>query len=83
MIAFLTSTLLILPSMVTIFWALKFVSPGTGGLLMMSEVVVAAISATILLPDEMLLWYQQIGGGFILFATIIEIKNNLSLYKKS
>ena len=77
MIAFFTSTLLILPSMVAIFWAFKFVSPGTGGVLMMSEVVVAAISAVILLPNESLLWYQQIGGAFILFATIIEIRSSL------
>ncbi len=60
------------PSVIIIFWAVKRMSPGRAGILMMSEVLVAGISAT-LYAGEFLTLREAAGAALIVGAGAIEI----------
>ncbi|MBV1863008.1 MAG: DMT family transporter [Rhodobacteraceae bacterium] len=72
-IAFIASTLAILPSVFVIFWASKRLFPGRVGILMLSEALVAILSASLLLPEETMTLWQWVGGGIIITACLTEI----------
>ena len=72
-IALGASILVLLPSVIAIFWASKRLFPGRVGILMMSEVLVAIPSASLLLPDEMMSFWQWVGGAIILIACLVEV----------
>ena len=70
-LAFVGSSMLLLPSIVAIFWASRVLFPGRAAILMMSEALVATISATLLLPDETMTLMQWTGGAVVLLACIL------------
>ena len=70
-LAFLASTLVLLPSVYLIFWACRILYPGRAAVLMMSEALVAVLSATLLLPTETMTPVQWAGGVIVLFACLI------------
>lgn len=72
-VAFLASVLVLLPSLVAIFWASRLVFPGRVGILMMSEALVAIISASLLLPEETMTFWQWVGGAVIVTACLVEV----------
>jgi drug/metabolite transporter (DMT)-like permease len=72
-IALGASILVLLPSVLAIFWASKRLFPGRVGILMMSEVLVAIPSASLLLPDESMTFWQWVGGAVILIACLVEV----------
>ena len=72
-IALGASILVLLPSVLAIFWASKRLFPGRVGILMMSEVLVAIPSASLLLPDESMTFWQWVGGAIILIACLVEV----------
>lgn len=72
-IAILISILLILPAVLILFWAQKFLFPGRVGLLMMSEVLTAVITASIFLPEERLSGVEWAGAFLIVSACLIEV----------
>lgn len=65
------STLLLLPSIMAIFWASRVLFPGRAAILMMSEALVATISATLLLPEETMTVMQWAGGAIVLLACLL------------
>ena len=67
------SILAFLPAVCIIFWAQKFVFPGRGGLLMMSEVMTAVISASLFLPEEQMSLIQWGGAALIIGACLVEV----------
>ena len=67
------SLLIILPCMLIIFWAQKFLYPGRVGLLMMSEVMVATLTASLFLPNEVMGFIEWLGAVFIIGACFVEI----------
>lgn len=70
-IAFGGSVLLLLPSIMAIFWACRVLFPGRVAILMMSEALVATLSATLLLPDETMTLLQWVGGAIVLLACLL------------
>lgn len=71
--AVMVSFVFVLPTMLIIFWAQKFLFPGRVGLLMMSEVLVAVLSASLLLPEEALGAIEWLGAALIMGACLVEI----------
>ena len=69
-VAFLASTLILLPSVYLIFWACRLLFPGRAAVLMMSEALVAVLSATLLLPAETMTAQQWAGGAIVLLACL-------------
>ena len=67
------AVLALLPAVLIIFWAQKFLYPGRVGLLMMSEVLVAVLSASLLLPDERLGPVEWAGAALIVAACFVEV----------
>lgn len=72
-IASVISILVILPAVVVLFWAQKFLFPGRVGLLMMSEVLTAVITASIFLPEERMSAVEWFGALLILGACLVEV----------
>ncbi len=70
-LAFLASTLLLLPSVLVIFWACRILFPGRAAILMMSEALVATLSAAFLLPAETMTGPQWAGAGIVLLACLL------------
>ena len=70
-LAFGGSALLLLPSIMAIFWASRVLFPGRAAILMMSEALVATISATLLLPEETMTLMQWTGGAIVLLACLL------------
>ena len=70
-LAFLASTLILLPSVYLIFWACRLLFPGRAAVLMMSEALVAVLSATLLLPEETMTGQQWLGGAIVLLACLL------------
>jgi drug/metabolite transporter (DMT)-like permease len=70
-IAFVGSTMFLLPSIMAIFWACRVLFPGRAAILMMSEALVATITATLLLPEETMTLMQWIGGAIVLLACLL------------
>lgn len=66
------AVVMIVPAMVAIFWAQRFLFPGRVGVLMMAEVLVAVISAAILLPEEWLTPIEWVGALLIIAACFTE-----------
>ena len=66
-IAFLTSAVVFLPSVLLIFRIMQYLSPGIVGILMLSEVLVAALSSWVFLHEFLTLW--QWGGVLAILAT--------------
>ena len=64
---------LILPSILIIFWAQKFLYPGRVALLMMTEVMVAALTASLFLPNEAMGVIEWIGATLIVGACLVEV----------
>jgi len=64
---------IILPSILIIFWAQKFLFPGRVALLMMTEVIVATLTASLLLPEEAMGMLEWIGACLIVGACVVEI----------
>jgi len=64
---------IILPSILIIFWAQKFLFPGRVALLMMSEVIVATFTASLMLPEEAMGMLEWIGACLIIGACVVEI----------
>ena len=64
---------IILPSILIIFWAQKFLFPGRVALLMMSEVIVATLTASWMLPEEAMGMLEWIGACLIIGACVVEI----------
>ncbi len=64
---------IILPAVLAIFWAQKFLLPGRVGLLMMSEVIVAVASASLLLPEEQMNLTEWSGAALIISACVLEV----------
>ena len=73
-IAFVASTLVILPTVFVIFWASKQLFPGRVGILMLSEALVAIFSASLLLPEETMTFWQWVGGTIIITACLVEVR---------
>ena len=69
-LAFLASTMVLLPSVYLIFWACRILFPGRAAVLMMSEALVAVISAAWLLPAETMSGQQWVGGAIVLLASL-------------
>lgn len=67
------SILFIIPAVMVLFWAQKFLFPGRVGLLMMSEVLVAAITASLYLPEERMNGLEWFGAALILGACLVEV----------
>lgn len=70
-LAFGGSAMLLLPSVMAIFWASRVLFPGRAAILMMSEALVATISATLLLPTETMTLMQWAGGAIVLLACLL------------
>ena len=70
-LAFVGSAMLLLPSIMAIFWASRVLFPGRAAILMMSEALVATISATLLLPEETMTLMQWSGGAIVLLACLL------------
>jgi drug/metabolite transporter (DMT)-like permease len=70
-LAFGGSVLLLLPSIMAIFWACRVLYPGRAAILMMSEALVATLSATLLIPDETMTTLQWIGGAIVILACLL------------
>jgi drug/metabolite transporter (DMT)-like permease len=64
---------IILPSILIIFWAQKFLFPGRVALLMMTEVIVATLTASWMLPQEAMGMLEWIGACLIVGACVVEI----------
>lgn len=64
------ANLLLLPSILAIFWACRVLFPGRAAILMMSEALVATISASLLLPAETMTSLQWSGGVIVLLACL-------------
>jgi drug/metabolite transporter (DMT)-like permease len=64
---------LILPSILIMFWAQKFLFPGRVGLLMITEVLVATLTASLFLPNEAMGLFEWIGATLIVGACFVEI----------
>lgn len=75
----LVSIVVMLPVVLAIFWAQKFINPGRVGLLMMSEVLVAVLSASLLLPNERMAIIEWVGAVLIISACLIEVLTSLQL----
>jgi len=71
---FLFYVCLIVPGLFGIFWATKYLSPGRGGILMMSEVLVAAISAP-LIAGEYLSLVDWFAASLIIAAAVLEVSS--------
>ncbi len=67
------SILFIIPAVMVLFWAQKFLFPGRVGLLMMSEVLVAAITASLFLPHERMNGIEWLGAALIIGACLVEV----------
>ena len=72
-IASLISIAVILPAVLILFWAQKFLFPGRVGLLMMSEVLTAVITASIFLPEERMSAIEWVGAVLIVGACLMEV----------
>ncbi|MEQ9695982.1 DMT family transporter [Shimia sp. SDUM112013] len=72
-VGFGTAVVMIIPTMMVIFWAQKILFPGRLGLLMMAEVMLAVISASLLLPEEAMSGVEWIGAALIIGACLLEI----------
>ena len=70
-LAFVGSAMLLLPSIMVIFWASRVLFPGRVAILMMSEALVATISATLLLPEETMTVMQWTGAAIVLLACLL------------
>lgn len=70
-LAFVGSSMFLLPSIVAIFWASRILFPGRAAILMMSEALVATLSATLLLPEETMTVLQWIGGAVVVLAVLL------------
>lgn len=70
-LALVGSAMLLLPSIMVIFWACRVLFPGRAAILMMSEALVATISATLLLPEETMTLMQWAGGAIVLLACLL------------
>lgn len=70
-VAFGVSILILLPSVLLMFWACRLLFPGRAAVLMMSEALVAVVSATLLLPDETMTGQQWLGGAVVLLACLL------------
>ncbi|MFN5997594.1 MAG: DMT family transporter [Paracoccaceae bacterium] len=70
-LAFVGSAMLLLPSIMAIFWASRVLFPGRAAILMMSEALVATISATLLLPEETMTLMQWTGAAIVLLACLL------------
>ena len=70
-LAFVGSAMLLLPSIMVIFWASRVLFPGRVAILMMSEALVATISATLLLPEETMTLMQWTGAAIVLLACLL------------
>jgi drug/metabolite transporter (DMT)-like permease len=70
-LAFVGSAMLLLPSIMVIFWASRVLFPGRVAILMMSEALVATISATLLLPEETMTVIQWTGAAIVLLACLL------------
>ena len=68
--SFAASNLLLLPSILAIFWACRVLFPGRAAILMMSEALVATVSASLLLPEETMTSLQWSGGAIVLLACL-------------
>ena len=64
---------IILPSILIIFWAQKFLFPGRVAVLMMTEVIVATLTASWMLPQEAMGMLEWIGACLIVGACVVEI----------
>ena len=71
--AILPSCLVVLPSLLAIFWVSRLMFPGRIGILMMSEVLVVVLSAWILIPEERLTAWQWAGAGAIVAAGLVDV----------
>ncbi len=71
--ASLISVLVILPAVLILFWAQKFLFPGRVGLLMMSEVLAAVITASLFLPEERMSLIAWVGAALIVGACLLEV----------
>lgn len=69
-LSFAAANLLLLPSILAIFWACRVLFPGRAAILMMSEALVATISASLLLPEETMTALQWSGGVIVLLACL-------------
>jgi len=67
------SLVFMIPAVIVLFWAQKFLFPGRVGLLMMSEVLVAGVTASLLLPHERMNGVEWAGAALILGACLIEV----------
>ena len=72
-IAFVPSTLILLPSVLVIFRVSRLLFPGRIGVLMMTEVVVVAVSASLLIPEETLTARQWVGACAIVAAGLVDV----------
>jgi drug/metabolite transporter (DMT)-like permease len=63
--------MLLLPSIMAIFWASRVLFPGRAAILMMSEALVATLSATWLLPEETMTALQWLGGAIVVLACLL------------
>lgn len=70
-LAFGGSALLLLPSIMAIFWACRVLFPGRAAILMMSEALVATLSATLLLPQETMTLMQWTGAAIVVLACLL------------
>jgi drug/metabolite transporter (DMT)-like permease len=70
-LAFVGSAMLLLPSIMVIFWASRVLFPGRVAILMMSEALVATVSATLLLPEETMTLIQWTGAAIVLLACLL------------
>jgi drug/metabolite transporter (DMT)-like permease len=68
-VALVVCWLLALPSNLALYWAAKFLSPVTTGMLMMSEVVVGAASAAVLIGTEMSPF--EIAGSLVILVAVV------------
>lgn len=69
----IVSIVFIVPAVLILFWAQKFLFPGRVGLLMMSEVLVAAITASIFIPEERMNMLEWTGATLIVTACLVEV----------
>ena len=67
------AVLVLIPVVVIVFWAQKFLFPGRVGLLMMSEVITAVLTASLLLPEETMSPIQWAGAALVVGACLLEV----------
>lgn len=72
-VALATALIMIVPTLLVVFWAQKILFPGRLGLLMMAEVIMTIISASLLLPEETMSALEWAGAALIVGACLVEV----------